>query len=46
MDSQQTPTNVAYCIHTLFALCSNIAIYFAQIHMYKNRQELIYFGIL
>jgi hypothetical protein len=31
--------------HTLFALCSNIAIYFSQIHMYKSRQQLIDFGI-
>ncbi len=31
--------------HTLFALCSTIAIYFSQIHMYKNRQQLLYFGI-
>ncbi len=32
--------------HTLFALCSTIAICFSQIHMYKSRQQLIYFGII
>jgi hypothetical protein len=32
--------------HTLFALCSTIVIYFSQIHLYKNRQQLIYFGII
>jgi hypothetical protein len=32
--------------HTLFALCSTIVIYISQIHVYKNIQQLIYFGII
>jgi len=46
MDSQQAPNNVPYYIPYIIWICSTIAIYFAQIHMYKSRQQLLYFGTI